>query len=329
MRARLLGAFDRFEDVRSRSDAEVARLLRQGEYDIAVDLKGHTEDARPGILAYRPCPVQVNYLGYPGTIGAPWLDYIVADATVLPLSHQPFYSEKIVHLPRCYQVNDATRDIAETPTRRAAGLPQNGLESGFVFCCFNAAWKITPAMFDIWMGLLLDVPGSLLWLLADNETAQSNLRAAAAAKGVYPARLVFAPKIPPPAHLARQRLADLFLDTLPYNAHTTASDALWVGLPLLTCRGEQFDGRVAASLLETMGLGELVARDLDAYAATARALAHDAARLADLRVRLAENRLTSPLFDTDGFRRDIEAVYSRMVEISRAGRAPESFVLTT
>jgi len=324
MRARLRQAFDRFEDVRAHSDAEVARLLRQGAYDIAVDLKGHTEDSRPGILAHRPCPVQVNYLGYPGTIGAPWLDYIIADAEVLPLSRQPLYSEKIVHLPHCYQVNDAARDIAQTPTRRVAGLP----EDGFVFCCFNAAWKITPAMFDIWMRLLLDLPASLLWLLADNATAQSNLRAAAAAKGVDPARLVFAPKIPLPAHLARQRLADLFLDTLPYNAHTTASDALRVGLPLLTCRGEQFDGRVAASLLKTMGLGELVAGDLNAYEATARALAHDTVRLADLRQRLAENRLTSPLFDTDGFRRDIEAVYSRMVEMSRAGRVPESFVLT-
>ena len=324
MRARLLKAFDRFEDVRPYSDAEVARLLRQGEYDIAVDLKGHTEEARPGILAQRPCPVQVNYLGYPGTIGAPWLDYVIADAKVLPFDHQPFYSEKIVHLPRCYQVNDRARSIAETPTRGDAGLPQ----SGFVFCCFNAAWKITPVMFDVWMRLLLDVPGSLLWLLADNDPAQSNLRAAAMAKGVDPARLIFAPRIPSPAHLARQRLADLFLDTLPYNAHTTASDALWAGLPLLTCRGGQFDGRVAASLLETMELGELVTSDLDAYEATARALACDAVRLADLRHRLAENRLTGPLFDTDGFRRDIEAVYSRMVEISRAGRAPESFVLT-
>jgi predicted O-linked N-acetylglucosamine transferase (SPINDLY family) len=267
--------------------------------------------------------VQVNYLGYPGTIGAAWLDYIIADATVLPLDDQPYYSEKIVHLPRCYQVNDCRREVAETPTRRDAGLPQDG----FVFCCFNAAWKITPTMFDIWMRLLLDVPGSLLWLLADNSAAQSNLRAAAAAKGVDPARLVFAPKIPSPAHLARHRLADLFLDTLPYNAHTTASDALWAGLPLLTCCGHQFDGRVAASLLETMGLGELITASLDGYAAMARALACDPARLARLRVRLAESRLTSPLFDTERFCGDIEAAYSRMVEISRAGRAPESFVL--
>ncbi len=324
MRARLMKAFDRFEDVRLHSDAEVAHLLRQGEYDVAIDLKGHTEESRPGILAHRPCPVQVNYLGYPGTIGAPWLDYVIADADVLPLAHQSFYSEKIVHLPRCYQVNDSGREIAETPTRRDAGLPQ----SGFVFCCFNAAWKITPVMFDIWMRLLLEVSGSLLWLLADNAAAQSNLRAAAAAKGVDPERLVFAPRVPAPEHLARHRLADLFLDTLPYNAHTTASDALWAGLPLLTCRGDQFDGRVAAGLLRVMGLAELITPNLLAYEEMARALARDAPRLADLQARLAKNRPASPLFDTDGFARDIEAAYLRMAQISRAGGRPESFDLS-
>jgi protein O-GlcNAc transferase len=324
MRARLTGAFDRFEDVRLLSDTEVARLLREGEYDIAVDLKGHTEESRPGILAHRPCPVQVHYLGYPGTIGAPWLDYVIADAEVLPFTQQCFYSEKIVHLPRCYQVNDSRREIAETPSRRDAGLP----ESGFVFCCFNAAWKITPAIFDIWIRLLLEVSGSLLWLLADNQAAQNNLRTAAAAKGVGPERLVFAPRIPAPEHLARHRLADLFLDTLPYNAHTTASDALWAGLPLLTCRGDQFDGRVAASLLRAVGLPELIAPDLHAYAEMAGALARDASRLADVRARLAKNRAASPLFDTDGFRKDIEAAYLRMIEISRSGSKPESFALS-
>ncbi len=323
MRARLVRAFDHFLDVRAQSDAEVAQLLRDGEFDIAVDLKGHTEGSRPGILARRPCPVQVNYLGYPGTIGAPWLDYIVADARVLPLGDQPFYSEKIVHLPRCYQVNDQSREIAQTPSRHDAGLP----ETGFVFCCFNAAWKIAPGMFDTWMRLLGDVPGSVLWLLADNQTAQSNLRAAAAAKKVDPARLIFAPKLPSAAHLARHAAADLFLDTLPYNAHTTASDALWAGLPLLTCLGASFDGRVAASLLETLGLGELVASDLDDYEAMARSLAGDADRLKDLRNRLAQNRLTSPLFDTDRVCRDIEAAFIRMKEISRAAGRPGTVVL--
>lgn len=323
MRARLERAFDHFHDVRAQSDAEVARYLKEGEFDIAVDLKGHTEGSRPGILAHRPCPVQVNYLGYPGTIGAPWLDYILADARVLPLSHQPFYSEKIVHLPHCYQANDRGREIAPMPSRGEAGLPQ----TGFVFCCFNAAWKITPAMFDIWMRLLGNVPGSVLWLLADNQAAQKNLQTAAAAKGVDPARLVFAPKLPSASHLARHGLADLFLDTLPYNAHTTASDALWAGLPVLTCCGHQFDGRVAASLLETMGLGELVAHTLGDYEAMARALAENADKLRELRARLAQNRLTSPLFDCDRFCRDIEAAYLRMMEISRAGGAPETFVL--
>jgi protein O-GlcNAc transferase len=323
MRRRLMRGFDRFFDVEAQSDVEVARLLRDGEFDIAVDLKGHTEGARPGILAHRPCPVQVNYLGYPGTIAAPWLDYILADAKALPFSEQDFYSEKIVHLPHCYQVNDVTRPIGAVPSRAEAGLPQHG----FVFCCFNAAWKITPALFDLWMRLLDGVAGSLLWLLHDNETARRNLKARAAARGIDPARLVFAPRLPSAAHLARHRLADLFVDTLPYNAHTTASDALWAGLPVLTCRGRQFDGRVAASLLETMGLPELVTHSLEEYEAMALALARDPARLAGLRTRLAESRRTSPLYDTDGFRRHIEAAYLRMMEISRQGRAPESFTV--
>jgi protein O-GlcNAc transferase len=309
MRARLIKAFDRFEDVRSLSDADVARLLRDGEFDIAVDLKGHTEGARPGILAHRPCPVQISYLGYPGTIGAPWLDTILADAVVLPLSDQPFYSEKIVHLPHCYQVNDGTRVIGETPSRTEAGLPVNG----FVFCCFHAAWKITPDMFDVWMRLLAAVPGSVLWLLDDNASARRNLQAAATARGIDPARLVFAPRMEQAAHLARHRLADLFLDTLPYNAHTTASDALWTGLPLVTCLGNQFDGRVAASLLQTIGLPEMVTDSLQEYEALALALVQDPARLAALKARLAANRLTSPLYDTAGFCAAIEAAYQRMV----------------
>jgi protein O-GlcNAc transferase len=323
MRARLIQAFDRFEDVRARGDAEVAALLREREIDIAVDLKGHTEGSRPGILAHRPCPVQVSYLGYPGTIAAPWLDYIIGDARVLPFSDQPFYSETIVHLPHCYQVNDSARAIAETPTRAEAGLPADG----FVFCCFNAAWKITPVLFDIWMRLLAAVPGSILWLLEDNADMPRHLRTAAAARGIDPARLVFAPRLPSAMHLARHRLADLFLDTLPYNAHTTASDALWTGLPLLTCLGAQFDGCVAASLLETTGLPELVTRTMDDYEATALALARDSARLAELKARLAANRLTSPLYDTDGFRIAIEAAFARMLAMSRAGRLPESFTV--
>ena len=242
---------------------------------------------------------------------------------MLPFEQQLFYSEKIVHLPHCYQVNDSTRLIGDATTRVAAGLPQDG----FVFCCFNAAWKITPTMFDVWMRLLKSEPGSVLWLLDDNATAKRNLGLAAAERGIDPARLIFAPRVPSAAHLARHRLADLFLDTIPYNAHTTASDALWAGLPVLTCRGTQFDGRVAASLLETIGLPELVAHSIEDYESLALALTRDPARLAALKTRLAENRLSSPLYDTDGFRRAIETAYLRMVEIAREGRAPESFAV--
>jgi predicted O-linked N-acetylglucosamine transferase (SPINDLY family) len=323
MRARLVKAFDRFEDVRLKSDSDVAQWLKDNEIDIAIDLKGHTEESRPGILSHRPCPVQASYLGYPGTIGAAWLDYILADARVLPFDHQLFYSEKIVHLPHCYQVNDATRAIGETPTRTRAGLP----DEGFVFCCFNAAWKITPAMFDVWMRLLKSVPDSVLWLLDDNATAKRNLELAAAARGVDPARLIFAPRVPPAVHLARHRLADLFLDTLPYNAHTTASDALWAGLPVITCQGAQFDGRVAASLLQTVGLGELVTHSMEDYERLALELARDPARLSALKTKLAANRHSSPLFDTDAFRRGIETAYWRMLEIAQNGRAPESFTV--
>jgi len=322
MRARLIKGFDRFVDVRDKSDAEVAQLLREADIDIAVDLKGHTDGARPGILAHRCCPVQVNYLGYPGTIGARWLDYIIADRAVVPFDQQPFYSEKIVHLPHCYQANGA-RAIGETPTRAIAGLP----EAGFVFCCFNAAWKFSPALFDIWMRLLQAVPGSVLWLLEDNRPAAANLKTAAAERGVDPERLVFAPPAAPPEHLARQALADLFLDTLPYNAHTTASDALWVGLPLVTALGRSFDGRVAGSLLLAVGLPELVAETLEDYESLALALARDPARLARVRHKLRENRLTAPLFDTGLFCRHLEAAYVRMVETVRRGDAAQSFAV--
>ncbi len=262
MRARLVKAFDRFEDVRGRSDLEVAKLLRAMETDIAVDLNGHTQDARPGIFAHRPAPVQVNYLVYPGTTGAPFMDVVLADRVVLPLDQQPFFSERIVHLPDCYQASDAARAIPPAPTRAEAGLPQ----TGFVFCCFNNGWKITAPVFDIWMRLLAQVEGSVLWLL-DGPHAD-NLRREAAARGVDAGRIVFAPRLAPDAHLARHRLADLFLDTLPYNAHTTASDALWAGLPVLTCIGKAFPGRVAASLLKAIDLPELVTTSPGGYEGT-------------------------------------------------------------
>jgi len=323
IRKRIVAAFDDFRDVRTLPDREVAQWLRDNEFDIAVDLKGHTEGSRPGILAYRPCPVQVNWLGYPGTIGADFLDYIVGDPVVLPFAHQPWYSEKIVHLPHSYQSNDH-RAIADEPqTRVAQGLP----EQGFVFCCFNAGWKINPAMFEIWMRLLAAVPGSVLWLLDDNDTARRNLRQAAAGRGIDPDRLVFAPRVQPANHLARHRLANLFLDTLPYNAHTTASDALWACVPLVTCRGSQFDGGVAASLLATIGLPELVTETLEDYEALALDLARDPQRLAGLRGRLAEKWLSSPLFDIGRFCTGIELAYLQMVNRSRAGLPPESFAI--
>jgi predicted O-linked N-acetylglucosamine transferase (SPINDLY family) len=324
LRARIARAFDHFVDVRRMGDVDVARLLRAREIDIAVDLKGHTEGSRPGILALRPCPVQVNWLGYPGTIGAPWLDYIIADAVVLPFSDQHHYSEKIVHLPNCYQANDSQRGIAGTVPRRAeSGLP----DKGFVFCCFNAAWKITPAVFDVWVRMLKALPDSVLWLLEDNAAMTANLRAAATARGLDAQRLVFAPRAAPALHLARHLLADLFLDTLPYGAHTTASDALWAGLPLLTCLGTQFDGRVAASLLRTIGLPELVTTSLEDYQALALALARDPERLAALRARLAANRLSSPLYDVEQFARAIESAYLRMIETSRERGKPQSFAV--
>jgi protein O-GlcNAc transferase len=325
MRARLMAAFDRFIDVRMQSDREVARLLADLHVDIAVDLNGHTQDERLGILAFRPAPIQVNYLGYPGTSGADFIDYIIADATVLPFDQQPNYAEHIVHLPDCYQANDRKRRIASrTPIREEVGLPA----AGFVFCCFNNTWKIAPPMFDVWMRLLKAVEGSVLWLYRDNARAEANLCNEAAARGIDPSRLVFAGPLPHGDHLARHRAADLFLDTLPYNAHTTASDALWAGLPVLTCRGGAFAGRVAASLVTAVGLSEMVTQSLDEYEALALRLAADALLLTRFRERLERNRLEFPLFDSDRFCRHIEMAYTTMWELWQRGEKPRSFSVT-
>ena len=322
MRDRLTAAFDRFLDVRALSDQEIARQLRALEVDIAIDLKGYTTDSRPGILRWRPCPVQVNYLGYPGTMGADYIDYLIADPVVIPPGSEPFYSERVVRLPDCYQPNDRQRRIAvATPGRREAGLPENG----FVFCCFNNNYKLTPDVFSLWMRLLHRVEGSVLWLLEDNAAAAANLRREAAARDIDPSRLVFAPRADLPDHLARHRLADLFLDTLPVNAHTTASDALWAGLPVLTCVGEAFAGRVAASLLRAAGLPELVTGNLDDYEAAAFRLASRPEELAALKQRLAANRLTCPLFDTDRYRRHLETAYVTMWERAERGDSPQAF----
>lgn len=323
-RRRLMRAFDRFVDLQPLGDAEAARLIRDDEVDILVDLKGHTKDSRPTILAYRPAPVQVNYLGYPGTMGAPFVDYLIADAFVAPFAHQPFYSEALVHLPACYQPNDSQRAIAErTPTRTECGLP----EQGFVFCCFNNSYKITPEFFYIWMRLLALTPGSVLWLLDTAALARDNLRREASACGVDPARLVFAPRLPLAEHLARHRLADLFLDTLPVNAHTTASDALWAALPVLTCAGESFAGRVAGSLLRAVGLPELITESPQVYEVLALRLAHQPELLASLRAKLQANRSNTPLFDSTQLARHLEIAYRRMWERCCTGDGPTAFAV--
>jgi predicted O-linked N-acetylglucosamine transferase (SPINDLY family) len=321
-RRRLKVAFDRFLDVRAEGDHEVAQRLSAMQVAIAVDLKGHTDDARMGILARLAAPIQVSYLGYPATTGAHFIDYVIADNIVLPFDQQRFFTESIVHLPESYQVNDPTRQVSPRAFRRTeAGLPENG----FVFCCFNNNWKINPSVFDIWMRLLKRVDASVLWLLEANEAASHHLRAEAVARGVDADRIVFAPRISVADHLARHRLADLFLDTLPCNAHTTASDALWAGLPLLTCRGNTFAGRVAASLLHAADLPELVTDSPTDYEAKALVLANDPAALRSIRRRLEASRSTCALFDADRFRRNLEAAYCVMWERWQRGEAPCGF----
>jgi protein O-GlcNAc transferase len=290
-RIRLENAFTRFVDVRDRSDRDVALLLRDLEIDIAVDLNGHTQHSRPGILAFRSAPIQVNYLGFPGTMGAGFIDYIIADRVTIPEAQRSFYAEKVVYLPDAYQPNDSKRRISDyTPTRREAGLP----ETGFVFCSFVSGYKIVPPVFDSWMRLLAKVEGSVLWLLAGNADAIGNLRQSAQIRGIAPDRLLFAPRMKLEHHLARHRLADLFLDTLPINAHTTASDALWAGVPVVTRLGRSFAGRVAASLLNALGLPELITENLDEYEALALQLAHSNDRLGAVRAKLAKTGTPIP-----------------------------------
>ena len=324
MRTRLERSFDRFVDARGLGDREVAKLLVEQETDIVVDLKGYTADARMGIFAHRPAPVQVSYLGYPGTTGAPYIDYVIADRHVIPPEHFADYSEKVVHLPDCYQPNGSGRTMAPViPTRGELSLP----ETAFVYCCFNGCGKITPEVFAIWMRLLAAVPGSVLWLLEDNRFATANLRSAAVRSGIDPSRLVFAPRVPLPQHMARYAAADLFVDTLPCNAHTTASDALWAGVPLLTCQGETFAARVAASLLHAAGLPEGITRNLQEYEELALALATDPERLAGLRAKAVANRATCPLFDAERYRRALENAYTLMWQRAENRLAPAPFAV--
>jgi protein O-GlcNAc transferase len=316
MRSRVMASFDRFVEVGAMGDLDVAALARSLELDIAVDLSGFTQDARPGIFAARAAPVQVNYLGYPGTMAAPWIDYLVADPVLIPDDARSHYSEQIALLPHCYQPNASWQPVASTRLRRHdAGLP----EDGFVFCSFNNSWKITPDIFAVWMRLLEQVPGSVLWLIEANAGAVANLRGEAVRRGVAAERIVFAERTHRDAHLSRHQLADLFLDTLHYGAHTTASDALRAGLPVLTCLGETFPSRVAASLCRAVGLDELVSTNVARYEATALALAADRERLGALRGRLAAALPRSPLFDAPRFAHDLEQLYVAMHKRRRAG----------
>jgi predicted O-linked N-acetylglucosamine transferase (SPINDLY family) len=323
-RNRLQIAFDDFIGAARMSDRQVAELIRAREIDIAVDLTGYTGHTRADIFADRPSPIQVNYLAFPGTMGAEFIDYIVADKVVIPEDQHDAYTERVVYLPETYQPRDRSQTSSDRPmTRQACGLP----ERGFVFCCFNQNYKITPEIFDIWARLLRTVDGSVLWLLEGNAAAPANLRCEAERRGVPGDRLVFATHIPPGEHLARHRQADLFLDTRPYNAHTTASDALWAGLPVVTCPGETFASRVTASLLEAAMLPELVTRSLDEYASLALALARDPDQLAAIKAKLATNRLIAPLFDTARYTRNLEAAFTEMWSRRQRGDAPASFAV--
>ena len=324
IRARVLAAFDHVIQVHDKGDAEVARLIREVEADVLIDLNGHTDGGRPAILARRPAPAQVSYIGLAGTMGASFVDYVIADPVLVEPGEERHFVEAVVRMPETYLVNDDNRPMpTATPTRAEAGLP----ETGFVFCSFNNAYKITSEVFGAWMRLLRQVEGSVLWLLSANAAAVRNLRREAEAAGVDPDRLVFAPRATPEDHLARHRLADLFLDTLPYNAHTTASDALWAGLPVVTRRGGAFAGRVAASLLGAIGLPELVTDTLADYEALALKLATDKDALAAIRDKLARNRETQPLFDTKRTTRLLESAFVTMTERVRRGEGPESFAV--
>jgi protein O-GlcNAc transferase len=324
---RLKASVDRFIDVHGMSDQDVAKRLRELEVDILVDLNGITDGERPYIYAQRPAPVQISYLGYAGTSGPNHCDYILADPFIIPEGDRSCYAEQVVYLPDTFMVTDRTRKIAaRTPSRKEAGLP----DSGLVFCCFNNSFKITPDVFDVWMRLLGAIEGSVLWLSAANTSAPEHLRREAEQRGVSADRLIFAPRTPLiEDHLARLQLADLFLDTLYYNAHVTACDALWAGVPVLTCAGATYASRVAGSLLSALGLPELTTHSLSEYEAQALRLARHPDELAALRAKLARHRECYPLFDTERFTRHIESAYTTMWERSQRGEQPQSFAVAS
>ena len=321
MRQRLIAAFDVFDDVREMTDANIALLARQDKIDIAIHRNGYTAKSRSGIFVYRAAPIQINFLGYPGTLGADLVDYIIADKVVIPARQQPSYSESIIHLPHSYQPNDNTRVISDRGiTKFEMGLP----EKGFVFCCFNNNYKISPAEFDIWMRLLGKVDGSVLWLLKSNKRAKDNLQTEAEKRGISSERLIFAEKKPQAEHLARHRLADLFIDTFNYNAHTTASDALWAGLPVVTKLGQGFAARVAGSLLSAIDMSELITETEQEYESLILDLATNPERLGAIKLKLAANRLSKPLFNTELFTKHLEDGYQRAYQQYFDGKKPEA-----
>lgn len=319
MHRRLAAAFDTFHEVKTLTDADIVDRSRRCGIDIAIDLKGFTQEQRIGIFSRRAAPVQINFLGYPGTMGAPYIDYMIADRVIIPDIARPYYAEKIIYMPHSYQPNDRARTVEDKIySRPELGLP----EQSMVFCCFNSLYKVTPDLFDIWMRILAKVPDSVLWLLDDNIWAPDNLRREAARRDIAPDRLIFAERAPQAVHLARQKAADLFLDTFPCNAHTTASDALWAGLPVLTCPGQSFVSRVAASLLTAVDLPELIATDPVSYEQIALSLAHDRSRLQSLKTTLLQNQLTKPLYDTQAYTRALESAYRQIHRRSLAGLPP-------
>jgi len=325
MRNRLLTSFDRFIEVQELTDQLIAEQSRALKIDIAIDLKGYTQDGRPSIFSFRAAPIQINYLGYPGTIGSTQMDYIMADPLLIPAESQTFFSEKIIYLPNSYQTNDSRRKISDIAVTRAQmNLP----EDTFVFCCFNNSYKITPEIFSAWMRILKSTPNSVLWLLKDNAWATENILNEAIAKEVSSERIIFAERINSAEHLSRQRLADLFLDTAPCNAHTTASDALWSGLPLLTLRAQCFAGRVASSLLNALELPELVTSSLEGYERLAIQLAVEPNLLKNIKEKLATNRLTSPLFNTQLLTKQIENAYSQVYERQQKGLSPDHLFIS-
>jgi len=324
MRQRVSAAFDQFIDVRQKNNKEIAELSRLLYIDIAIDLKGHTFGQRLGIFSYRAAPIQVHYIGYPGTLGTEYIDYLIADKVLIPEEYKKYYSEKIIYLPNSYQVNDRKRIISDRKfTRSEFGLPN----SGFIYCCFNNNYKITPEVLDSWINILNAVEGSILWLLEDNQVAAENLKKEARNRGLDSRRLVFANRLNLPEHLARHRLADLFLDTQPCNAHTTASDSLWAGLPVLTCTGESFASRVAASLLNAIGLPELVTHSQEEYETLAIKLGNNPEQNNLIKDKLQANRLTTPLFDTDLLAKHIESAFTQIYERYQNDEPPETLYI--